>query len=227
MKRVVLLVALALLLVPTVALADAVLDFVIAPPHPSTAVISYDGQGGPLIGTDIAVIGIVGVNTPLNSGVLVPIDGGLLDFSTGPSAGDQPGQWFFGSGPDSFIRITGAIAGVSCPDCVLLDGGFGSASVTNIGGDFKIAGASFYDYKCLELLRFYGLLGAAGAGAWAPFSGYFNISFTAAGTPPGGFTSLTIGSGDVYNPVPEPGTLALLGTGLLSIAGFVRRKLTS
>jgi hypothetical protein len=28
-----------------------------------------------------------------------------------------------------------------------------------------------------------------------------------------------------YSPVPEPGTITLFGTGLLSLAGMVRRKL--
>jgi hypothetical protein len=42
----------------------------------------------------------------------------------------------------------------------------------------------------------------------------------------GGSTSLVLGSnGDAMVPVPERGTLGLLGTGLLGIAGVVRRKL--
>jgi hypothetical protein len=33
--------------------------------------------------------------------------------------------------------------------------------------------------------------------------------------------------GDTLLPTPEPGTLGLLGTGLVAIAGMVRRKLTA
>jgi hypothetical protein len=47
------------------------------------------------------------------------------------------------------------------------------------------------------------------------------------GSGPGGFTgSIPVASGDTtISTVPEPGTLGLLGTGLVGLAGIVRRKL--
>lgn len=42
--------------------------------------------------------------------------------------------------------------------------------------------------------------------------------------PRGASVSGYISSGEVDSPVPEPGTLALLGTGILSLAGLIRRK---
>jgi hypothetical protein len=228
MKRVLLLVALAFLLAPMVALADGVplLDFAVAPS--AGASISYDGSGGPLVGQDISIVSVQGLNTPVNSGETIYIEGGLLNFMTGALSGTSSTSWTFGGGEDSFISITGW-SDISCgSECTndppwLLYGGFGDATVLTLGPTFKIAGASFWDYKCWNLLEYFGLQDYA----FNPLAGNFNISFEANGVPPGAFESTQVLSGDVVNTVPEPGTLALLGTGLLSIAGLVRRKLTS
>ncbi len=65
MKRV--LVVLALLLVPGIALAAAKLTF--DNPTVDGGTLSYDGVGGPLVGTDIIFQQVIGVDTPANSGM--------------------------------------------------------------------------------------------------------------------------------------------------------------
>ena len=219
MKRMVLLLALAFLLVPSAALADTYLDFNISAPTAGT--ISYDPLLGPLVGSGITVDSVVGVNTPVNAGVAIPLTNGVLNFQTGPLTGWIANNWYFGGAPypGSYITISDDSGTTGT---TWMSGWFGEATVIAVGkGTYRVAVSSFSDYKAPELLNFYGL----GAYSGSVLAGNFNISFAASGLPPYGFTSTTIYSGDVTNPVPEPGTLALLGTGLLGIAGLIRRKL--
>ena len=65
MKKV--LVVLALLLVPGIALASAQINF--DNPTVDGGTLTYNGAGGPVVGADIIFQQVIGVDAPLNSGV--------------------------------------------------------------------------------------------------------------------------------------------------------------
>jgi len=214
MKRMVLLLALAFLLVPTVALGDTVLDFNLPG---GGGIISYAGGSTPLVGSEIPVAYVVGYGTPDHAGYesRLLLTNGVLNFSTGPLTSSTGDLWYFGGGPGSYITISDASG-------LWMEGWFGDAKVLVEGPTYRVTASSFSDYKMGDLLTYFGLIEYAEPFTWA---GNFSFGFSSTGSPPSGFKSDSVGSGDVENRVPEPGTLALLGTGLLGIAGLIRRKL--
>ncbi len=208
MMAVALLLALGLSLTPAAVKADAILDFGII--APTTGSISYAGGANPLVGARIDVDQVVGLGTPLNNLVTVPLTNFFLNFSSGNFTGSDPTHWNFG--PGGTISISDGIT-------TLLTGTFSNAIVTDIGGTFRVAIGGFTDFKNPILTNFYGLP------ANIPYIGNFNISFNALGDVPNPFTSTQVLSGDVTNsPVPEPATMFLLGSGLVGIGVYARRR---
>ena len=120
MKKV--LVVLALLLVPGIALAVPTITFDTTPGG-AGGTLTYDGLGGPLVGTGIVFVDILGVDTPLNSGDLMDCVGCSLAFTTGNNIQEGPAQWIWAGGGS--FTLTGSVPDLGLPaGSVLLSGSF-------------------------------------------------------------------------------------------------------
>ena len=140
-----------------------------------------------------------------------------------------------GNGP-----VMGDLGTVSFTTGSLLSGSLATTAVFNAGGSFVITGngtngvpngvifnGTFtstvtwtYSSTLSDGSQVFDIAGAVGPGS--TIQGYAVVSSN-------GFTTVsgTLGSGNTIismSSVPEPGTLALLGTGLAVLAGIVRRK---
>jgi hypothetical protein len=212
--------ALTLLMVAAMAIsAQAVptIDFDMSPSTPGTIVFN----GTTLVGTDIQVDSVTGLDTNANDGVTFPITNGLLSFKLDNFVGLGDGEYEFGFSGN--ITITGGVNG-GAADIVLLQStslagpSTPHVAITSSGGTVLF---NFFDIKDSDLLSLFGTTG----NFW---KGNINLSFAVEdGINPDEvtkFTSSFIGSGDVIN-TPIPGSLLLLGTGLLGIFGIgIRRK---
>jgi len=148
-------------------------------------------------------------STIIKYGSIVAADLGTLSFSTGAFlTGDaQAGGTL---APGGTFTITGSGTN-GVPSGTIFSGTFTSATWVLQSSS---AGNTYVLFGAVE-----------GAGASATTS---QITITI-GTGKGFFNGeIGLGSGDTIltSTVPEPGTLGLLGTGLLAVGGLVRRKLT-
>jgi len=243
--------ALALLLLPGVALAGPItlkdtIDFQMV--IPTSGSVNYAGGVNPLVGKKVAVDYVVGLNTPLHAGVAYNLIGGYINFTTGNWTGGTATSWDFAGG-GSFNLYAGCLVLTTNPDqtCdhdgdelvppggppgLIVSGFWSSATVTetNPGSlpQLKLNAGLVENRVWQPLLSVYGLTNPPGTGT---LTGAYELHMLANGTPPGGpIHSTTLLSGDfkdehVPSKIPEPASLILFGTGMIGIAGIVRRRM--
>jgi PEP-CTERM motif len=193
--------------------------------------LSYDGDGGALVGTGIGFGALAGFDTPQNAGTsLFCVPNCTLNFTTGPNTGEAVGipggvqQWTW-AGDGSFV-VDGTLntqadgLGTEVATGTLLTGEFTGSVIGLVGqaGRMLVAGVG-EDDKIGGILQFYGL-------SFLPFR-FAQTEIVATGLVIGASNSLdgSVTNADLTNTqVPEPGTLFLLGTGGAGLMAMWRRK---
>jgi hypothetical protein len=209
-----------LLLLPSTALAipSIVID---TNPGGGGGTLTYDGAGGPAIGTDIVFVNLSGVDTPLNNAVTLACVNCALDFTTGANLQEGPGQLWVWDGGGSFT-LTGDIPALGLVGATLLTGTFtGTPNTPGLAGTdpnalFLALGT---DTKDSTLASFYGL------GPDFVFANTEIALGTFTSDPVTGAFAAVPNQADIVNAaqaVPSPATWLLLGLGMAGLVA-VRR----
>jgi PEP-CTERM motif len=181
--------------------------------------VDFTNSSGTLSGTNsgltLAGSTLIAVNG-LGSGLITGTDLGTLSFRTGNlSSGGllQMGGTFAAGG---MFNITGNGAS-GIPNGVIFNGSFTGpltwtlVTLSNGTHNYTLTGSLVGTWQNGTTVN-----GATVQLTINTGRGFFN-----------GKTNISSGDTNIVTTVPEPGTLGLLGTGLIGVAGIVRRKLKS
>jgi hypothetical protein len=184
--------------------------------------LSYDGAGGPLVGTGIGFGVLAGFDTAANAGTsLFCPTGCTLNFTTGANTAEGTiggGAWTWDGGGSFVLEGTLNTAadgsGAEIADGTLLAGTFtGALGLVGPEGRLLVIGVG-EDEKIGALLDFYAIPSF-------PDFRFADTEIVAAGLAVGADGSLngSVTAADLTNTqIPEPGTLLLFGSGAAGVA---------
>lgn len=217
MKKLVLLAAVLVLLVPMAVFADSVTFNNVN--NLTSTTWSYSGGAAPFSLNLADNASNHQGNYQVNGGSNTPIDNLKLTLTTGNATSHTASQITFGNAGSTWT-ISGDYGLLCSGGCVIATGTLSGASVTQLNaGAQPTFTASF-------------LIGTISA-SWTSFAGMSglptvdgNTSATLIGsfTYAGGGTGEVKGASTFLQQTPEPATLSLMSMGLLGLAGAIRRR---
>lgn len=183
-------------------------------------VISHEA-GGPAVGTNIDFVSVRGSGTPLNDGEALSCIGCFLNFETGDlvSSGGGDYEW---AGPGTF-QLTGELRdgdNALVASGGLVDDVFNRATVTGFQNSIVFAGFGT-DTKNVDLLAYYGI-DPEFAESFRFVNTELSLGETTFGE--GGAFTANVTNADLDNSIPVPGTLGLLGLGMVALGAAMRRN---
>lgn len=130
-------------------------------------------------------------------------------------AGTLSNPWMFGPSTPNSFTILGCVppGGAGCSVVTLFSGQMGDSTLYNGAGGVLYDSSDVTGTIDPALLAYFGTTGNS-------FEGI--LDFTLIGQAPG--TGKTASGDLLLSPVPEPTSIMLLGSGLLGLAGLLRRK---